>query len=226
MQVYINSYNHLFNHRSIGVDFNFDSSNNPELSASWNFEKAAMYASGYRFSWKDRALRKDPHYRRFTGRAKHPNLGFLDVFVFDPQYVKDYAFDRLLAFKEGKIKLSNIFQYEAEVIFHSMIPKQYHARRCIISVPSFDTNYSASCFARYNIKSKATHTRKRNLIRELPARSSEEYRKAINTITENASAAQAKIIEQTAHCRLFKNKPRKAVVYDHGDKLVATLPKP
>lgn len=223
MQVYINSYNRLFNLGSVIIDFGFDSKRNPEVSASWNFSKAAMYASGFRFDWNIRSLRKDPHYRRSTGKAKHPNMGYLDIYSFDISYVRDNGFDRQLMCDQDFIKLSAFFRHEAEIIFHSLIPKKYNIRRCIISLPSFDKPYDKDQLSRYGISSKTAYNNLKATIQALPAnKKSDNYKSTLNSITEKAAAQQAGIIEKTTHCRLFREDKPKVVVYDHGDKLKST----
>jgi hypothetical protein len=199
MQVYINSYSRLFNIGAIKVDFGFDTKNNPELSASWNFEKAAYYGSGFRLNWNESKLRKDPHYRRFTGKAKHPNVGYLDVYAFDIDYVRTHGFDRQIMCKEGKIRLSAFYRHEAEIIFHSMIPARFHLGRFILSMPDHE-------------------------MKDAPAnKKSEEYKDRINDITERAARQQAATIQETIHCRLFRTEKPQVMVHDHGNKLSSTI---
>lgn len=224
MQVYINSYSTLFNIGSIQVDFGFDSLWNPLVSASWNIEKAAMYESGSRIDWKPRSLRRDPHYRRFTGKPKHPNMGYLDVFAFDVAYVRANGFDRTLMCKDGFINLSSLFRYEAEVIFNSMIPKAYHKNRFILSVPRFDLSYEGNkqYFLNYGITTKRVYSSIKQEVVSLPkAKKSDEYKNTINKVVEKAANAQSAMIKKTIDYRLFKSKKSKAVVFDHGDKLDA-----
>ncbi len=223
MQVYINSYHTLFNIGSIKIDFGFDSLNNPLISASWNVKKAAMYASGFRFEWEKRKLRKDPHYRRFTGKPKHPNLGYIDLYIFDVAYVREQGFDRQIMCAEGHIKLSAYYRAEAEIIFNSMISKEYHLRRCIIGLPSFDKSYKGNknYFAHYGITSKELYITHKENIQGLRSKKDDKYKKVINSLTESTANAQAEIIEKTTHCRLFRSKKPKVIVYDHGSKLKA-----
>lgn len=75
------------------------------MSLSWFFHKGAAYGNGQRF---DSQLRKDPHYRRFTGKPKHPNMGYLDVYAFDVDYVRQNGFDRQLMCAQGFIGLSSM----------------------------------------------------------------------------------------------------------------------
>lgn len=222
MQVYISNYNRLFSVGSIKVDFGFDSKYNPEVSASWNFCKAAMYASGYRFDWKKNKLRKDPHYRRFTGKAKHPHIGYLDVYVFDVEFVRTHGFDRQLMCKDDLIKLSQFYRHEAEIIFHSMIPSKYHSRRCILSLPSFDVCYAENrnLFFQQGIRTKLSYKNFKEQVLSLPERKrTEEYRNFVDSVTEIASKAQATLIEKTIHYRLYASKKPKFVVHDHGSEL-------
>ncbi|MCR9191974.1 MAG: hypothetical protein NXI01_04870 [Gammaproteobacteria bacterium] len=221
MQVYINSYSTLFNTCTIKSDFNFDSQYNPVISASWNFEKSAMYSSGFRFEWKTRDLRKNPHYRRFTGKAKHPNMGYIDTYMLDVTYVRANGFDRQLMCQKGLLHLSAFYRAEAEIIFFSMLPKQYHEHRYIISLPSFDLPYhkNEGYFARYGIDKKLYEQYKGD-IRSLPASIGDKaYASSINTLTEKVVTAQAKSIERTTDYRLFKSVEPKVIVHDHGDSL-------
>ncbi|MFA5959013.1 MAG: hypothetical protein WC785_00675 [Tatlockia sp.] len=223
MQVYINSYNRLFNKGAIKVDFGFDTKNNPEVSASWSFIKGAMYASGARINWNKSKLRKDPHYRRFTGKPKHPNIGYLDVYVFDIDYVRTNGFDRQIMCQEGFIKLNAFYRHEAEIIFHSAIPVEFHERRYIISLPALNMAYSTE-LSKYGIASRRAYNMTKEKIRSLPAnKHSDEYKREINSITEKTATAQASLIEQTTHYRLFKAKKPKVAVYDHGEKLSSEI---
>ncbi len=221
MQVYINSYNTLFNIKSIQIDFGFDSTFNPLVSASWNFTKSGMYGSGFRFDWEKRELRRNPHYRRFTGKPKHPNMGYVDVYAFDIEYVRVNGYDRQIMCKNGNIFLSAFYRHEAEIIFISMIPAKYHQRRCIISLPNFEKPFdnNKSYFASHNI-SKIMYNKYKCQLLKLPKSSmTDEHSKVINSITEKTSNHQANRIEKTAHCRLFREPDKKVVAYDHGDKL-------
>lgn len=216
MQVYINSYSTLFNKGSIKKDFKFDTSNNPVVSASWNLEKGAMYGSGARI---EQASRRDPHYRRFSGKPKHPNMGYLDLFVFDLDYVKNNSFDRTLQCAEGKIQLNSMYRHEAEVIFISMIPKKFHERRCILSLPSLDKPYSQNktYFSHYGIKSEKSYKAIKESLNK--PKSSDDYKTNITLLSEKAAEGQASKIKKTLDCRLFRENKPKVVVFDHGDTL-------
>lgn len=221
MQVYINSYSTLFNVGTIKSDFNFDTKHNPLISASWNIIKATMYSSGFRFEWKTRDLRKDPHYRRFTGKPKHPNMGYIDLYVFDAAYVRENGFDRQLMCNDGWINLSAFYRAEAEVIFSSMIPNRFHERRCVISLPSFDIpfNENKGYFENYGINKKSYDNYK-DRIRSLPKdKKDNEHASSINSLTATAATAQATRIEKTIQYSLFKSEDPKAIVHDHGDSL-------
>lgn len=221
LQVYINSYSTLFNLRSIQKDFDFDSVYNLLISASWSFAKAAMYGSGFRFNWNTRELRRNPHYRRFTGKPKHPNMGYIDVYAFDIKYVKENGYDRQILCKDGHIFLSSFYRHEAEIIFVSMIPVKYHKRRCIISLPNFQKSYDQHkrYFENHGI-SKIMYNRYKNTLRISPENSlSEVHEKLVNSITERSSERQAERIKNTAHCRLFREDDRKIVAHDHGDSI-------
>lgn len=216
MQIYINSYSTLFSKKTIKTDFGFDTLKNPLVSASWVIEKGAMYGNGARI---EQSKRRDPHYRRFTGKPKHPNMGYIDLFVLDVEYVRNNGFDRALQCAANKIDLNSMYRHEAEIIFNSMIPKEFHQRRCILSVPSFDKPYAQNkaYYAHYGIKSEKTFDALKEKLNT--PKNSEEYKKNITTIFEKAAEGQASSIKKTLDYRLFKAKKPKAVVYDHGDTL-------
>jgi hypothetical protein len=220
MQVYINSYSTLFNKKSIQIDFDFQSKYNPCISLSWDFEKSAMYASGARFDWTSREIRKNPHYRRFTGKPKHPNMGSLDIYLFPPQYVESHSKDRLLMCKNENISLSAFYRHEAEVIFFSYIPKAYHYARHIITLPSFNQTWnreSKKYFAQYGI----THQKYQKCSKMIfsgvrnKKQSSSEYIDALKVLTEASSSNQASIIE--GHMRENLTFSETAIVYPHGN---------
>lgn len=219
MQVYINSYSTLFNKGSIKTDFQYDTLNNPVISASWNIEKGAMYGSGARI---EQTSRRNPHYRRFNGKPKHPNMGYLDLFVFDIDYVKNNSFDRTLECFKGNIDLNSMYRHEAEVIFNSMIPKAFHERRCVLSLPSFDKPYqqNKTYFANYGIKSPKIYSAIKKQL--TTPQGSEEYKKNITALCEQAAQGQASRIKKTLDCRLFKQNQSEIAVYDHGKTLQAT----
>ncbi|MDX2345349.1 MAG: hypothetical protein QNK11_00545 [Legionella sp.] len=223
MQVYINSYSTLFNVGTIKADFGFDTQRNPLVSASWNFVKSAMYGSGFRFDWKQRDLRRDPHYRRFTGKPKHPNMGYLDLYQLDVNYVRTNGFDRQLMCKKGTINLSAFYRAEAEIIFASMIPQKYHLSRTMISLPSFHLPYNTAnkaYFSSYGI-TKAMHTKYKAAIFSSTDKASDAYQKIINPLTERTVKQQVSTVEATAQHRLFKSDIPKAIVYNHGNSLQA-----
>lgn len=216
MQVYINSYSTLFNRGSIKKDFQYDTLHNPVVSASWILEKGSMYGSGARI---EQTSRRNPHYRRFSGKPKHPNMGYLDIFVFDIDYVKNNSFDRALQCAQGNIDLNSMYRHEAEVIFNSMIPKKFHKRRCVLSLPSFDKPYqqNKAYFSHYGIKSEKTYKAIKEQL--ISPKSSEDYKKNITLVSEKAAEGQAASIKKTLDCRLFREKKPKLVVFDHGDTL-------
>ena len=219
MQIYINSYSTLFSKETIKTDFGFDTTSNPLVSASWVIEKGAMYGNGARI---DQSKRRDPHYRRFTGKPKHPNMGYIDLFVLDVDYVRTNGFDRALQCAAKKIELNSMYRHEAEIIFNSMIPKDFHKRRCILSVPSLDKSYAQNkaYYAHYGIKSEKTFDALKEKLNT--PKNSEEYKKNITSIYEKAAEGQALSIKKTLDYRLFKAKKSKAVVYDHGNTLEST----
>lgn len=228
IQVYINSYDALFNLKGIQINFSFASNNNPHLSLSWKTKVAGMYAGGVRFGWK-RGERFDPHYRRYDGKPKHPTVGYIDVFELPLDYVRENGVDRLLAYNNGKIDLSNIHLAEAEIIFHSMIPKAYHLRRYMVVLPSFENpvSKSSSIEERYfGMKGAGSYTRARNgLFNSMEKKLKETtYQDWVTKRTEHAVTAQSQLIDNAMELRLFK--AGKVRAFDHGNTISASLPTP
>lgn len=223
IQVYINSYSYLFNSQAIKINFGFDTNNNPEISMSWDIEKAMMYASGCRFDWEGPARKRDPHYRRFNGKPKHPTMGYVDIFSFDPYYVRTHGVDRWLAYKDGDIKLSNLFLYEAEIIFHSQVNKEYHVKRRIISLPSFAGEFSPKRDQKLGISCKSTHTKTKNKLLNLPL-GRDKKSELVGQITQNAVAHQSRLLKSTLQVSLFRLDQVHA--FNHGDTLQSALPGP
>lgn len=227
IQAYINSYSTLFNFKGIQTNFGFASLLNPHVSITWKTEVAGMYGSGVRFGWK-RGERRDPHYRRYDGKPKHPNLGYIDVFEFPLDYIRNEGVDRLLAYNDGKIDLSNIHLAEAEVIFHSMVEKQYHVRRYPIVLPSFTkvTSQARAEKEHFGMKTVGAYTGARNGLFACidGQKKGEAYQKWVTLRSQHAVEAQALRIDKATDARLFRQ--GKVRVYDHGDAVGAELPGP
>lgn len=226
LQAYINSYSSMFLHRYITHNFGFDSVQNPCISMSWIVEKAMNYASGDRFGWAPGANRKDPHYRRFTGKPKHPNLGYVDVYVFDLNTVRQCGYDRYLLYCSGKIKLSSMHKNEAEVIFFSMIGKAFHAKRRIVCAPSYNgTGPVSSRDRRLGVTDKGARTRKRNEFLALgPGRGKDSaYADLLKrVIGKRSTKVQSDRLEAAMRYRLFNR--GQVGAYDGGDKLCVHPP--
>jgi hypothetical protein len=227
IQVYINSYNSLFTLRSISFNFGFASNNNPHVSLSWKTKVGGMYGSGVRFGWV-RGERRDPHYRRYDGKPKHPNMGYIDMYELPIDYVRNHGVDRLLAYNGRKIDLSNLHLAEAEVIFHSMIPKDYHISRFIITLPSFNkAAYVADVDkTKFGMQEASSFTKaKQGLFSAIRGKKKEKaYQDWVTKRSEHAVDAQSVLIDNTVAVRLFRN--GKVRVYDHGDSIAAELPTP
>lgn len=226
IQAYINSFKTMFSLGGIRINFGFASTNNPHLSLSWKTDVAGMYGSGKRFGWSD--VRRDPHYRRFDGKPKHPKVGYIDIFEFPIEYVRANSTDRLLAFNADQIKLSNLYRSEAEVIFHSMIPKAYHLRRYMIVLPSFSAPQMRAAVdgKYYGITDKGVYTRTRNEFHKITDNKtkSNNYESWVDLRIEKAVAAQSALINQVTDLGLFRH--GKVRVYDHGDSVQRNLPVP
>ncbi len=226
IQAYINSFKTMFSLQGIRLNFGFASNNNPHLSLSWKTEVAGMYGSGKRFGWSE--VRRDPHYRRFDGKPKHPKVGYIDIFEFPVEYVRANSTDRLLIFNADKIKLSNLFRSEAEVIFHSMISKDYHLRRYMIVLPSFNTPQMRANVddKYYGMTSKGTYTKARNEFHKITdgELKSKNYHSWVDLRIEKAVAAQSSRINQVIDLGLFRR--GKVRGYDHGNSVQLDLPQP
>ncbi|MFJ1267892.1 hypothetical protein ACD661_04870 [Legionella lytica] len=226
IQAYINSYSVLFNKKGIQTNFSFASLNNPHISLSWKTEVAGMYSSGVRFGWK-RGERRDPHYRRCNAIPKHPTVGYIDVYELPLDYVRTEGVDRLLAYNDRLIDLSNIHLSEAEIIFHSMIPKEHHVLRFMVIMPSFNAP-SAANRKDFGMQNSGAYTRARNDLFACISQQSkgEKYQKWVTQRAEHAVSAQATLIDKTMDVRLFKS--GRARAYNHGEEqdLSTTLPTP
>lgn len=200
IQVYINSYSRLFNNKAIQLDFGFSSHNNPLVSLSWSCEKASMYALGNRFDQGLRHIYKNPHYRRSTKKPKHPNAGYVDIFVFTDDYITDSTVDRKELFDNGLIYLNAFYRHEEEVIAFSLVPQKYHKKRCILSLPELDLDFKThkKYYAMYGIKSQKTLGAISTLIFHQDSGPShlKKYHEGLKDLTALAAEGQSQIISK------------------------------
>lgn len=198
IQVYINSYSRLFNDNAIQVDFGFSSRNNPLVSLSWSCEKASMYGLGNRFDQGLRAIYRNPHYRRSTKKPKHPNAGYVDIFIFTEQYIQSSTVDRKELYERGLIYLNSFYQYEEEAIAFSMVPAQYHQKRCMLSLPSLDRDFKKhkQYYAMHGIKSAKTLGNICSLIfnQNVGSIHHKNYQDGLKKLTELAAEGQSETI--------------------------------
>lgn len=207
VQAYVENYNQLFNEGAVEKDFGFDTTHNPAVSTTYLPDKAMKYASGMRNQKGADIHRLNPHYRRTTGKAKHPHLGFTDVFAIDIDYVKKNGAHILELVHQGKIGISHIKQFECEILFESMIPGQYHVHREVFSLPNFDGIYQEKYQEKYGL-SKLIFNRFKEKIRdrEYPRNSNGEL-EILNALIEQIVAHLGMKLKEKMEAKLYKENP-------------------
>lgn len=139
MQDYVHLYAEVVNQQRIKTDFGFAYPYNPLISTSFLSERAFVYASGMLFP---QGHRLNPHYRRSTGKAKHPILGVIFSYAIAPQYAFENSVNVLDWNHQGLIGIKGHYQHECEVIFETFIPRQYMMRRTLLKLPDFSVEKS------------------------------------------------------------------------------------
>lgn len=229
MQMYINSYSTLFNQNAIRTFFGFTSPHNPHVSLSWKTDIAANYALGLRANTNP--CRRDPHYRRYDCRPKHPILGYIDVYCLPLAFVAMKGVDRLVAFNQGNIGLNSFYRDEAEIIFHSYVPSQYHMRRYLVRLPSCE--HRTMTPAEYAMFGYGSVNKYLQAVARLEdsffgRRKNEDYQNWIRKTSFNSAERQANLLDLETRMALFSQ--GKAHAYYHGnpdDPIVSTeLPTP
>lgn len=204
IQAYVMNYNNLFNRGDIVKDFGAETKYTPLASTSYAARRSMPYASGIRTDRQKFSKRRlDPHYRRSTGKPKHPRLGFTDVFAMDPEYVKENGIHILDLIAQGKISISHLYKFEYEIAFESMIPGKFHYHREIFDMPRFDKEYSADMKDHFGID-KGYFTRIKNELFNLEQhRNSDAYPALVNRIIENVIKHRAARLENQIKGQLF-----------------------
>lgn len=151
VQAYVENYDQLFSKGGIKKDFGFDAKHNPGVSSAYRCDRAMHYAAGDRVKQDPKQNRRNPHFRRTTGRLKHRNLGFTDVYAMDIPYVKSEGAHVLDLIQRGKIGIGHVKQFECEILFESHIPGKYHILREPFKLPSFKSNYSDKIMRKYGL---------------------------------------------------------------------------
>jgi hypothetical protein len=225
MQVFIHSYSRAFNQNSVQIDFDSPTRRNIQISLSYLTVKAGCYAFGVRFE-AQQGHKRDPHYRRFDSKPKHPAMGYIDIYDLPVAYARDHGFDRLLMYFAEKIKLKNTYYSEAEVIFFSMLPRLFNVRHHVVVMPRFDQPYQEAMVTQFGITTKTSFTRAKNDFTALPksgAARKKAYENWVKLRMEHTARAQAARIDRANHARLFRL--GKVHAYNHGDQLGLACPK-
>ena len=151
LQEYIMAFDRLVIRGEIQSFYRFPSALNPFLSTTCNAGKALLYGSGVRHS-KIISIWRDPHYRRFTGKPKHPVMGYVDIYVLDLIYVRENSYCRDKLLEQGKISLNQMYMNgEGERIFVAEIPQQFHFHRFFTVFPDFSSTATAG-FQSWKVK--------------------------------------------------------------------------
>lgn len=225
VQAYVENYNQLFNEGTVKKDFGFDVTHNPAVSTTYLPDKAMKYASGMRNQKGADIHRLNPHYRRATGKAKHPHLGFTDVFAMDIDYVQTNGAHILELVHQGKIGIGHIKQFECEILFESMIPGQYHVHREVFSLPNFDKNYQDEYQEKYGLSKLVFNRFKEKIIdREYPRNSNGEL-EILNELIEQIVVHLGVKLKEKMEAKLYKEKPAKPkfVVFPFRDGELKTM---
>lgn len=223
IQAYVENYNTLFNAGTVKDHFGFDSTDNPAVSTTYLPDKAMKYASGMRNQKEVQKHRLNPHYRRSTGKAKHPHLGFTDVFAMDVQYVKENGAHILELIHTGKIGIGHIKQFECEILFESMIPGQYHIHREIFSLPNFNSEYQAEYEEEYGLSKRMFNSFKKKIIDNPYPRNSNGELEILDELIEQIVVHKGAKLKEKIDAQLFKEDPNKPTysVYPFRDGEVA-----
>lgn len=225
VQAYVENYNQLFNEGTVKKDFGFDVAHNPAVSTTYLPDKAMKYASGMRNQKGADIHRLNPHYRRATGKAKHPHLGFTDVFAMDIDYVQANGAHILELVHQGKIGIGHIKQFECEILFESMIPGQYHVHREVFSLPNFDSEYQAEYEEKYGLSERIFNRFKERIRdREYPRNSNGEL-EILNDLIEQIVAHLGMKLKEKMEAKLYKEKPAdsKYAVFPFRDGKLTTV---
>ena len=223
VQAYVMNYDRLFNKGEIVKDFEADTKKNPIVSTSYKPDRAMIYSSGMRHNPKQfGSNRLDPHYRRSTGKAKHPHLGFIDIFSMNPSYFQANGQHILDMIHRGEISISHLYKFEYEVFFESMIPGEYHSFREILTLPRFDKEYNEEFKEKYGF-TKNLYTRIKNRLMSLTEhRNSEEYSKIVNDIIEHIIKYRAKVVKEKIDYNLYHSQNKQYAAYPAPDDKLST----
>ncbi|MBN1684833.1 MAG: hypothetical protein JW855_05315 [Gammaproteobacteria bacterium] len=220
MQQYIMAFKGLVIKGSIQSVYGFPSAKNPFLSLTRFPGKAILYGSGVRHE-KIESIFRNPHYRRFTGRPKHPVTGYVEVYVFDPEYARKNSYNRDILYSEGKISLKQTYlNGEGERLVIAHIPKRYHRYRFFIVFPNFSNKLTYKKWKeKYGLRVQSKSFEKIQKILRSPDRGEERKKKYLESLLKIAQWMDKycgpRISEWIRHS-IF-NREGKIVVHDHPE---------
>ena len=135
---YVKFYGKLFNEGGI-KEFGFEA--NPLVSTTAQFAKAINYATAVRN--KNSAYRRDPHYRRSTGKPKHRFAGVVRAFLFQKSFENNMVNTPELIAK-GLIYPGDRRSYEVEIAIKSHIPSRFYLADIPIFLPDISLSKLSS----------------------------------------------------------------------------------
>jgi hypothetical protein len=138
IQVYVNSYQELFNAGGMSRNFNFCSDSNPVISTTLDAEVACCYASGERIN---HSLIFSPKVRRSTGKLKHRRLGYIHVYYIDNDSYQKHIIDIDEINRSRKIGLIHNYRFNKEIVIESSIPTEFVLGYQTFSLPNFNTEW-------------------------------------------------------------------------------------
>ncbi len=144
IETYVENYNELFNKQHLESYFENDIEKNPIISTSYLPEKSVYYASGGRVKSNDpqhqAQHRLNPHFRRFTLKAKHPYLGLTFVYSMDLKYFHTFGVRIWDLINDKTITITPRKRNECEVFFIAAIAGKYLVEKKVFQLPKFDNN--------------------------------------------------------------------------------------
>ncbi len=165
IQDYILFYATVIGRGGIKTDFAFSYPYNPLISTSFLPAVSFEYASGMH-SPKEHRL--NPHYRRSTGKAKHPIVGVVYSYAIDLQYAFENSVTILDWNHKKSIGIKGYYQYHCEVIFESIIPQQYMVKRTLLKLPDYSLDKKDTPpRLNYTVKYNKKFTINQNAVRDL-----------------------------------------------------------
>lgn len=192
IQAYVNSYNAVFTHGGMSRNFNFCSDLNPVLSITPSFEVAFRYASGERIN---HSVRYFPKVRSSTGELKHTRLGFVEVYLLDPQYFQNHGADvKKLSDKTGTqpplIGVEHLYSFNQEIIIESSLPAQSVLGFQLFSLPKMNTPWHPDIMHLYGL-SKVEYDNFKASLQGPPA----EIEKILQELITKVTVAQARTLQ-------------------------------